>query len=511
MEALPLQSIPFSHSGKGGGGGGPQRLFEKAWTVEFEEEKRKGGVVKVKEEAEETEEEEAQQPWIKLGLGIGASTTSSSSCESAQNPVNTNATTTTKHGKPVLLTPTQLHELQEQALIYKHLVAALPVPLHLVIPIWKSVASCFGPAIYDRYPSFIGYFSPQGFDYRTMMDPEPGRCRRTDGKKWRCGKNVVPDQKYCERHMHRGRQRSRKPVEALTIASPSESTRSNKLIVKSGDLKTNHANSAAVGLQLMTPSSTNNATSYSTSTTTNADTNTTNSNIGKKKNASCDTVTTRTPISAIAATTATAASRITTNPATAPTLPANSNNKIYHNTYRKDMSGNYACYDTTMKSSCKEVNNINIGISTGLDFSPKSVLQVQGCSGLCFGNGNVNELEPGRCRRTDGKKWRCSRDVVTDQKYCEQHMHRGAKKRVVASQTISVPPVSTAASHRAPPSRSTNIPNKAHCAIPNTNLSISIQASPQLIHNDEKSTSSSSDTTITDTSITANEYGYVSS
>ncbi|KAL0009217.1 hypothetical protein SO802_010719 [Lithocarpus litseifolius] len=32
--------------------------------------------------------------------------------------------------------------------------------------------------------------------------------------------------------------------------------------------------------------------------------------------------------------------------------------------------------------------------------------------------------------RTDGKKWRCSKDVVRDQKYCEQHMHRGAEKRV---------------------------------------------------------------------------------
>jgi hypothetical protein len=41
-------------------------------------------------------------------------------------------------------------------------------------------------------------------------DPEPGRCRRTDGKKWRCGRDVVPDQKYCERHVHRGRNRSRK-------------------------------------------------------------------------------------------------------------------------------------------------------------------------------------------------------------------------------------------------------------------------------------------------------------
>ncbi|KAL6495427.1 hypothetical protein OROGR_029990 [Orobanche gracilis] len=46
------------------------------------------------------------------------------------------------------------------------------------------------------------------------MDPEPDRCRRTDGKKWRCGKNAVLNQKYCDGHMHRGRRRgSRKRVE----------------------------------------------------------------------------------------------------------------------------------------------------------------------------------------------------------------------------------------------------------------------------------------------------------
>lgn len=45
-------------------------------------------------------------------------------------------------------------------------------------------------------------------------DPEPGRCRRTDGKKWRCAREAVPDQKYCERHINRGRHRSRKPVES---------------------------------------------------------------------------------------------------------------------------------------------------------------------------------------------------------------------------------------------------------------------------------------------------------
>lgn len=44
-------------------------------------------------------------------------------------------------------------------------------------------------------------------------DPEPGRCKRTDGKKWRCSRDVAPNHKYCERHLHRGRPRSRKPVE----------------------------------------------------------------------------------------------------------------------------------------------------------------------------------------------------------------------------------------------------------------------------------------------------------
>lgn len=55
-----------------------------------------------------------------------------------------------------------------------------------------------------------------GYWGRAAMDPEPGRCRRTDGKKWRCSRDVVAGQKYCERHMHRGRNRSRKPVETTT-------------------------------------------------------------------------------------------------------------------------------------------------------------------------------------------------------------------------------------------------------------------------------------------------------
>ena len=60
----------------------------------------------------------------------------------------------------------------------------------------------------------MGYCSYFG----KKLDPEPGRCRRTDGKKWRCSKDAYPDSKYCERHMHRGKNRSRKPVESQTLS-----------------------------------------------------------------------------------------------------------------------------------------------------------------------------------------------------------------------------------------------------------------------------------------------------
>lgn len=70
---------------------------------------------------------------------------------------------------------------------------------------------------YFRYDFAVGYCS----FYGKKVDPEPGRCRRTDGKKWRCSKDAYPDSKYCERHMHRGRNRSRKPVESQTITQSS--------------------------------------------------------------------------------------------------------------------------------------------------------------------------------------------------------------------------------------------------------------------------------------------------
>ncbi|XP_058104689.1 growth-regulating factor 6 isoform X2 [Magnolia sinica] len=46
----------------------------------------------------------------------------------------------------------QLQELEHQALIFKYMMAGVPVPFHLVLPIWKSVVSSAG-GVYRHHPS----------------------------------------------------------------------------------------------------------------------------------------------------------------------------------------------------------------------------------------------------------------------------------------------------------------------------------------------------------------------
>ncbi|WKA05629.1 hypothetical protein VitviT2T_023586 [Vitis vinifera] len=444
-------------------------------------------------------------PSIKLGLGIG---------------VGSGQSTVIKQGKSGF-TPAQLRELEQQSLISKYMVAGLPVPVHLVLPIWKSVASSFGSTdggIYKQYPSFIG-FSPQGFDYRNVMDPEPGRCRRTDGKKWRCSKDVVPDQKYCERHMHRGRQRSRKPVEAPAIASHVTRPTFNSSM-ESENSKTDLTIAVPLSLQLMAPSSNNTSTGNNTATTT---TTTNNNNNQRETNFSGNKQTSATTAAAISDkernyfngnknfnTTSLALAAITKNESSdnandskdfttimnmAVSTTSNNNSKRKRTDNMDEENGRNRASDNINRSRNNgNDNNVGSNVSPGLDFSPKSVLQVMGCSSSCFDYRNYAEPEPGRCRRTDGKKWRCSRDVVPDQKYCVRHMHRGAKKHVGVSQSVAV----SAAIHSN--CRPPTIPNKTRISINlNTNLSISIPANPQTISHDGESptASSSSETTIT--------------
>ncbi|KAG8471852.1 hypothetical protein CXB51_036985 [Gossypium anomalum] len=99
------------------------------------------------------------------------------------------------------------------------------------------------------------------------VDPEPGRCRRTDGKKWRCSKLAYTDSKYCERHMHRGKYRSRKHVEeeeeastGITMVNPSSTaTQSLSLSLSSFETHASTEKSTLVcWVQALTGSVTNN-------------------------------------------------------------------------------------------------------------------------------------------------------------------------------------------------------------------------------------------------------------
>ncbi|XVE96481.1 hypothetical protein REPUB_Repub02eG0225600 [Reevesia pubescens] len=133
----------------------------------------------------------------------------------------------------------QWQELELQALIYRYMLAGAAVPPELLQPIKRSVLhppayfvhhplqhySHYQPAYHsssellnEEYEHVRSVLQP-GYWGRAAMDPEPGRCRRTDGKKWRCSRDVVAGQKYCERHVHRGRNRSRKPVEMPTSST----------------------------------------------------------------------------------------------------------------------------------------------------------------------------------------------------------------------------------------------------------------------------------------------------
>ncbi|KFK38750.1 hypothetical protein AALP_AA3G156000 [Arabis alpina] len=127
-------------------------------------------------------------------------------------------------------TPTQWRELEHQALIYKYMVSGVPVPPDLIVSIRRSLDSTLVSRLLPHQSFGWGCYQ-MGFGRKP--DPEPGRCRRTDGKKWRCSREAYPDSKYCEKHMHRGRNRARKSLDqnqtttTTTLTSPSLSFPNN--------------------------------------------------------------------------------------------------------------------------------------------------------------------------------------------------------------------------------------------------------------------------------------------
>ncbi|KAJ0961196.1 hypothetical protein J5N97_000839 [Dioscorea zingiberensis] len=80
-------------------------------------------------------------------------------------------------------TASQWLELEHQALIYKYLMAGVPVPPDLLLSIRRSFFH-------------LSALEPLILLCGKKLDPEPEAVRRTDGKKWRCSKDAHPDSKY---------------------------------------------------------------------------------------------------------------------------------------------------------------------------------------------------------------------------------------------------------------------------------------------------------------------------
>ncbi|XWS38141.1 hypothetical protein CRYUN_Cryun19dG0104800 [Craigia yunnanensis] len=130
----------------------------------------------------------------------------------------------------VPFTAAQWQELERQTMIYKYMMASVPVPSELLIPLTRNPSNVIKGSLELTFSSNIN------------SDPEPWRCRRTDGKKWRCSRDVAPDQKYCERHSHKSRPRSRKPVELPNHSISSHDHKSQTLNMTSDSSKQPHQN-----------------------------------------------------------------------------------------------------------------------------------------------------------------------------------------------------------------------------------------------------------------------------
>ncbi|KAL7146064.1 hypothetical protein ABFS83_06G016400 [Erythranthe nasuta] len=148
----------------------------------------------------------------------------------------------------------QWKELERQAMIYKYMISSVPVPPNLLFPLSTTT---------DNYsPSSLVY---NGGGYSKNGDLEPGRCKRTDGKKWRCSREVAPGHKYCERHLHRGRPRSRKPVELAkndVVLLPNKKTRLQHLPISTPTTSLHLAASATTTTTTTLPKSDPTISSY---------------------------------------------------------------------------------------------------------------------------------------------------------------------------------------------------------------------------------------------------------
>ncbi|CAN8318660.1 unnamed protein product [Cochlearia groenlandica] len=379
-----------------------------------------------------------------------------------------------KKRKSPWMKETQLVEFQMQALVYKYIEAGLRVPHHLLVPIWNSLIHQNHHSSSRKYIEFLKMLSDN------KVEPEPTRCRRTDGKKWRCRKPVLLFEKYCERHMHRGRKRSRKLVESSSfdVVSSSALTKDNKTCALDG-----RNESRAVFHGKMSVSSNAQVVTIASLPSTRV----------------CDNMT--------------RPSLVVTEPTKKSVSHGDMSRRTIEMSYddcikqrddeklpsiqkffpeESDISLEAAKF-----SSNKKIKNVKGGLFPGFYFSPDTVLQDRGGFRL---DRVETDNKPGRCLRTDGKKWRCSKDAISDQKYCGKHMHRGIKKKHPVDSN----------SHENARNSPLNVKAAARSMScedgEGQNLSVTALGVPLSRVSDEKSTSGcSTDTTITDIALKGEE------
>lgn len=372
----------------------------------------------------EIKKREESSSLIKLELGIAG-------CESVghKNPVRLKQE---KAESP--FTAEQLQELYYQTLVFNFIVYGLPAPFQLLLPIWKSV--------FHSDPSFTG-FSNQNSDHESMMDLEQGRCRRTDGRKWRCSKNALPREKYCDRHMHRGRKCSRKHVEHFKSDPNDEILTSNIRIIPSKTISDPNCETITPNIRIKPISSSipcDLDLTFSSSNPSNGVT-----AIKHGSNISQDFIQPTIKACKHSVELKNNLSDDTYNAATI-TPTSDSGKEAIGNRSMKNRSNHIEDKDAgfnNVKARKVHIRNNNVcennysgSNATGFGVSRDSVLQ-SGSGSRCVTLGllkeTLTEAEPHRCKRTDGKKWRCSKDVVLGQNYCNSHMHRGAKRIILDS------------------------------------------------------------------------------
>ncbi|KAG0464885.1 hypothetical protein HPP92_019049 [Vanilla planifolia] len=115
-------------------------------------------------------------------------------------------------------TLSQRKELEQQMLIYNYIQTNAPIPTNLISSLRRGMdLSGFSICATSSIGANAGLWGCFHAGFVGNSDSEPSRCRRTDGKKWRCSKDAVLEQKYCEKHLNRGRHRSRKHVESQGV------------------------------------------------------------------------------------------------------------------------------------------------------------------------------------------------------------------------------------------------------------------------------------------------------